>query len=192
MQRRTVDHSTFRKWQRDFDRDCKTLTWLDCDTKLEFGNKVVIKLKCTVCTKFKDKIMGRKNFSNKWIVGAESVHTSNVWGHAQTDQHTYAMLLLTKERSLAQGLSASSYAPIAKCLHKLPDGHSAEVRYVTRYRKIRLNAGVINFFFSLPAASLVPEDRLLQVSGRLQVPSPNCSSIFCLSACIIHSWIIDK
>ena len=76
MLRRKIDHSTFKKWQRDFDRSYKTLTWLECVTSVENGNKVVKKLTCAVCKKFKEKIMGRKNFSNKWIVGAESIRTS--------------------------------------------------------------------------------------------------------------------
>lgn len=128
MQRRKVSHSTYEKWRRDLDRECKTLSWLDCVTSIENGNKVVEKLKCTVCTRFKDKIMGRRNFSNKWIVGAESVRTSNLRDHARNDQHAHAMMLLNKERCQAQGLNLSSYAPIAKALHKLPDQERGRIR----------------------------------------------------------------
>ena len=38
--------------------------------------KVVAKLKCRVCTEFVNKIQYRKNFSQKWIVGADSVSIS--------------------------------------------------------------------------------------------------------------------
>lgn len=82
---------------------------------------MVTKLKCSVCARFEDRIMGSKNFSNKWIVGAESVCTNNLKDHAQNDQHAQAMMMLNKEQSQAQGLGLSSYAPIAKALHKLPD-----------------------------------------------------------------------
>ncbi len=128
--KRRVSHTRFKEWQRDFDRECKTLTWLECATAIENGKKVVKKLKCSVCTQFEDRIMGRKNFSNKWIVGAESVRTSNLRDHAQTDQHSHAMMLLNKERWKAQGLrhSKSSYAPIVKALHKLPDQERERIR----------------------------------------------------------------
>ena len=76
--------------------------------------KIVEKLKCRVCTKFVDKIRGRKNFSDKWICGADSVRTSNVRDHAHNDQHTHAMSLLKKERAEASGLAPASYAPMSR------------------------------------------------------------------------------
>ena len=51
--KRKVQYSTFQKWQREFDRECKTVTWLDCETVVEGGTKVVRKLKCTVCARFR-------------------------------------------------------------------------------------------------------------------------------------------
>ena len=53
------------------------------------GKKFVTKLKCIVCFMHQDKIKGQKNFSEKWITGAESLNTSNLNDHAQYDQHTY-------------------------------------------------------------------------------------------------------
>ena len=130
QKRRTVSLATFKKWKRDFDRDYHTLTWLDCVTALDHGNKVVERLQCSVCTKFQDRIMGRKNFSNKWTaaVGAESVRTSTLRDHAGTDQHAHAMMLLNREKSKAQGLTVSSYAPIARALHKLSNEERARLR----------------------------------------------------------------
>ena len=49
------------------------LTWLDCELRVEAGVKVVIKLRCEVCKKFRDRIVGRKNFSDKWMHGADAV-----------------------------------------------------------------------------------------------------------------------
>ena len=97
--KKRVTHDTFRKWQRDFDRECQTMTWLDCETGTESGKKIVDKLKCRVCTKYVDKIRGRKNFSDKWLCGADSVRTSNVRDHTHNDQRTYVMSLLKKERA---------------------------------------------------------------------------------------------
>ena len=53
------------------------------------AKKIVAKLKCKVCVKFESKIAGRRNYSNKWIVGADSVRTSNIKEHARTDQHAH-------------------------------------------------------------------------------------------------------
>ena len=119
--KKRMTHDTFTKWQRDFDRESQTMTWLDCETGTESGKKIVEKLKCRVCTKFVDKIRGRENFSDKWICGADFVRTSNVRDHARNDQHTHAMSLLKKERAEASGLAPASYAPIAKAFNTLPE-----------------------------------------------------------------------
>ena len=121
--KRMVGYDTFLKWRTDLDRDCQTVSWLDCETdtkpKAKAGQKTVTKLKCKVCTKFKAKITTRRNFSNRWIAGAESVRTSNIRDHAHSDQHMHAMLLLKKEHADAKGLGAASYAPIAQLLQGL-------------------------------------------------------------------------
>ena len=54
--KKRVTHDTFLKWKRDLDRECQTMTWLDCETGMESGKKIVEKLKCKVCTEFVDKI----------------------------------------------------------------------------------------------------------------------------------------
>ena len=76
--RRTVTVTTFHKWQEDFDKELKTVTWLEYESELESGKKVVKKLKCSVCTKFQVKILSRRNYSDRWIVGVDSVRTSNM------------------------------------------------------------------------------------------------------------------
>ena len=63
---RKVKHETYQKWVKEYDRECQTVTWLDCDAGIEGGVKLVTKLKCRVCTKFRDRTVGRKNFSGKW------------------------------------------------------------------------------------------------------------------------------
>jgi len=96
--KKRVTHDTFLKWKRDLDRECQTMTWLDCETGMESGKKIVEKLKCKVCTEFVDKIHGRKHFSDKWICGADSIRTSNVRDHFHNDQHSHAMSLLKKKQ----------------------------------------------------------------------------------------------
>jgi len=83
--RREVTLFTYKKWMTDLDKPCKTITWLDCDTCLIDGKRVVTKLKCKVCNKLKSKIIEKKHFSDKWIEGADSLRTGNIRDHADSD-----------------------------------------------------------------------------------------------------------
>ena len=76
---------------------------------------------CKVCTQFEEKIKSRKNFSSKWIAGADPVRISNVCDHARNDQHKHEMSLLKKQRTLSAGLGPSTYAPIAQAFAKPSD-----------------------------------------------------------------------
>ena len=63
---------------------------------------VTFQNKCSkVCTKYVSSIERRKNYSNKWIAGTESVCASNVRDHAQNDQHTQAMHVLRRDYAKA-------------------------------------------------------------------------------------------
>ena len=79
------------------------------------------KLKCSVRAKFESKIAGRRNYSDRWIVEVDSVHTSNIKDHAKTDQHQHVMILLKKEQAVSRGQGPSTNAPIVRVLHQLPD-----------------------------------------------------------------------
>ena len=50
---RKVKHETYKKWMTQYNHEYQTLTWPDCEMRVEAGVKVLIKLKCQVCTKFK-------------------------------------------------------------------------------------------------------------------------------------------
>ena len=71
--KRCVEYVTFQKWQHDLDHKYQTMSWLDCNAEKEGAKKVVARLKCKVCAEFVDHISGRKNFSKKWVVRADSV-----------------------------------------------------------------------------------------------------------------------
>ena len=43
-QRRKVKHETYQKWVSQYDRNRQTMVWLDCDTAIERGVKLVTKL----------------------------------------------------------------------------------------------------------------------------------------------------
>ena len=83
--KRCVEYATFQKWQRDLDHELQMMSWLYCIAEKQGARKVVAKLKCKVCSDFADRIRGRKNFSDKWIVKADLVRISNVCDHARTD-----------------------------------------------------------------------------------------------------------
>ena len=126
--KRNVSYATYQKWKTDMDRECLTVTWLDCDTELSGRKKIVTKLRCSVCAKFKTRIATRRNFSERWLLGAESVRTSNIRDHARADQHAHAMSLLKQEHARASDSGCSSYAPIAKALSKLSDEEKGQLR----------------------------------------------------------------
>ena len=123
--KRKVTYVTFQKWKREFDKECKTVTWLDCESSVEDGTKVVRKLKCTVCLKFRSNILHKRNFSDRWPLGADSVRTSNIRDHTRSEQHAHAMNLLEKERTSDAGQSLLANVPIALALNTM----SNEERY---------------------------------------------------------------
>ena len=129
LKKRRVTYDTFEKWRTNFDRECKTVSWLDCEVEREKGKKVVTQLKCSVCAKFKASICSKRNFSMSWITGADSLRTSNIKDHAHSDQHVAAMSLLQREKAVSQGLPCSSYAPIAAALTSLPEGERQRLKY---------------------------------------------------------------
>ena len=117
--RRKVKLETYKKWVKQYDSEFQTVSWLDCETSVEAGSRVVTELKCRVCARFRSKIIGKKNFSDKWINGAKSVRTTNVVDHAKSDQHTHAMNLHRWEKASSSGASAMTYAPIVRALNTL-------------------------------------------------------------------------
>ena len=127
-QRRKVKHETYRKWVSQYDRNCQMMVWLDCDTVIERGVKLVTKLKCWVCAKYKNKIQGRKNFNDKWISRADSVRTTNVLDHTKSDMHIHAMNLLRRDQAQAQDSSIATYAPITQSLQVLSEDERKKLR----------------------------------------------------------------
>ena len=101
--------------------------------------KVVKKLKWKMRTRFPDKLTCRRKFSEKWIVGAKSMQTSNMHIHANNNQHKYAMSLLKKEWAKSSNLGPASYALIVKEFSKLPENdieRLTEKLPYTKYPKV--------------------------------------------------------
>ena len=100
---------------------------MDCEREAGATDRIS-KLKCSVCTRFQTKIERNRNFSDKWIVGADSLLTSNIKDHAKSAMHKHAMLLLQKEQAKSKGQGPSAYAPIAKMLNDLPEQSLSKLR----------------------------------------------------------------
>ena len=124
-----VAYTKFQMWKRELDREYQTMSWLDCSSEYESGKKMVSQLKCLVCSKFVERIRASKNFSDKWIIGADSVRVSNVCDHVQSDQHAHARMLLKKQHAKSAGLPPSSYAPIAQAFNRLSDDERGKLRF---------------------------------------------------------------
>ena len=82
----------------------------------------VTKLKCRICFEYNASIVGGRNYSDKWVHGADSVKTTNIRDHAKSDQHVHAMNLHKKATAKASGQNPTLYAPIAKALNVIAEG----------------------------------------------------------------------
>ena len=75
-------------------------------------------------------ILHKQNFTDNWISGTNSVHTSNIRDHASSEQHIHAMALVVKEHNLTTGQSLVANASIAVALNKI----SAEEKTCSRHK----------------------------------------------------------
>jgi len=69
----------------NLDKEFNTVMWLECETVMECGKKMVRALKCSVCSKYKKRIESSRNFSEKWIISVESLRTSNIRDHRKNN-----------------------------------------------------------------------------------------------------------
>ena len=88
-------------------------------------NRIVNKIRCVVCAKYKERICSRRNYSDRWVVGAKSVHNSNIRDHAVSDQHIHAMNLLKREQGK---VPSCSNAPIAQMLSAIPQLEKEQIK----------------------------------------------------------------
>jgi hypothetical protein len=91
--RRNVSYATFLKWKTD----------LDCTKAASEGKKIIAQLRCDICANYESSIATRRNYSDKWISGADSVRTSNIRDHSKSDQHIHAMNLLRRDQAKESG-----------------------------------------------------------------------------------------
>ena len=105
------------------------VTWLECEMVMASGKKIMRSFKCSVCSKYRIRKESSRNFSDRWIVGAKSLRTSNIRDHRKNNQHALAMSLLMKERASSCGQGSLSYAPIVQALNTLSDTEKARLKH---------------------------------------------------------------
>ena len=118
--RRQVSTATFRKWQRQFESQYQSLTWLRCDADGK-DHELVDKLWCHLCRKHESAIHSSKNFSRAWIEGSNNHNTSNITDHATSHQHHAAIIREQAVVAKATQQPITSYSPIAASLMTMDD-----------------------------------------------------------------------
>ena len=68
--KRAVQKSTVDRWMAESDKTLNTSVWLTYDTDRADRSRVVA-LKCSICARFRDRLVGRRNYSAAYIEGSE-------------------------------------------------------------------------------------------------------------------------
>ena len=82
--KRQVSKETFHKWQRTYEREHQSLTWLRAEMD-DQEKSLVSTLWCAVCGQYETRICGLKNFSRARISGSSNHKTSNITDHANSE-----------------------------------------------------------------------------------------------------------
>ena len=117
---------TVRKWQESL--KCK----LDI---LEISSGKVKRIKCVVCSKFSERIKGKKGYSQSWVDGTESIKKDSLEKHIKGEPHQ-----LAEDLALKESLGMSSYheqvitqTPIGRGLTKMHE-EDKKVRIYSPWR----------------------------------------------------------
>ena len=112
-----VIKSTFDKWQREHEREHRTLTWLRCE--LDRDRVHVASLFCAACRKYERYVCSLKNFSSSWIEGSTNLKLSNMLDHARSEVHKAAMSKLSADSAKERGESLALNTPIGRSLSSI-------------------------------------------------------------------------
>ena len=94
--KRAVLTTTVEKWAVENDKSLNTAVWLKFD--VDPANRTrVMSLKCSVCSRFREKLTGMRNYNAAFVEGSVNLRVSSVKDHAGSDMHSRAMLLLKKQ-----------------------------------------------------------------------------------------------
>ena len=124
--KRQVTKATFERWQRQFERDYQTLSWLRCE--LEQDKVHVATLSCEACKKYERSVQSLKNFSRVWITGSSNQKVSNVIDHATSEVHKASMARMRADSAKASGGSAALSTAIGRCLLTIDEETRARMR----------------------------------------------------------------
>ena len=127
--RRKVKYETYKHWVSEYDHECQTARWLECEAETSAGKQYVTKLKCRICQRYNSSIICQRNYSEKWIEGAESVCTTNITLNGQL----LCLLLLVSNGKLFSQIKTNKRA----CTPKSLDAHKGHGRIVAQARLSR-------------------------------------------------------
>ena len=112
VKKRAVTAKIVEKWKTDHDRELDTLTWL---TYKMADRNHVDSMSCSVCTCFRAKIQGMRNFSQAFIEGTQNLRASSFKDQAASEMHKRLWMLLKKEQST----DVCQYALIDMYMYKI-------------------------------------------------------------------------
>lgn len=81
-------------------------------------------LKCSVCIRFRDKLVTCRNYSSAFIDGSQNLRSSAFKDHAKSDMHQRAMLLLRK----ASAVAVTDYSPIARAFSSIDSATEERIK----------------------------------------------------------------
>ena len=85
------------KWIVEYDKELNTSTWL----KYTIINRLhVDALTCSICTRFKSKFEGMRNYNPAFIEDSRNLRTSSFKDHAASSMHVWAMSLLKNSKAM--------------------------------------------------------------------------------------------
>ena len=113
--KKQVSKETFQKWQRTYEKEYQSMTWLHAEVDKR-DKTLVSTLWCVVCREYEARISGHKNFSRVWIDGSSNHKTSNITDHANSEPHKAAMMYFRKDQARSRNEPVTTYSPIARSL----------------------------------------------------------------------------
>ena len=84
--KRAVQKSTVDRWIAESDKTLNTSVWLTYDTDRADRSRVVA-LKCSICARFRDRLVGRRNYSAAYIEGSVNLRASSYKEHAASETY---------------------------------------------------------------------------------------------------------
>ena len=86
--KRAVCWKTVEKWIKENDRSLNTTVWLKFDSD---SHDHVDTLSCKVCSQFKDKLIGMRNYHPAFVEGTSNVRSSSFKDHDDKHAYTFCM-----------------------------------------------------------------------------------------------------